>query len=506
MKKYSICNMKAFSKETEVEIKPITIFVGKNSSGKSSLIRFPVVISQSVMSDADTPILFYGKDIDYGNYEDVVFSHNRRGKMHFSVCYEVNMSYRYRYLGSRKNNTYMKYYESRKLPVSFQVGLIKYSRRMIIDSLCMKIDNDEAITISRSQGEKYHIHLNDLTSKEMRAEFDVNKLHFNNYFPSIYSAEVREKALEYFCYKNGIAPGSKQKRILKEFLSDRMLEKNTGVLDKDSEKELRDLFDLLILYSDVLRSARTQAIDEAERTYYLGPFRKNPDRVYREVERQISSVGTSGENVVALLKNDYSHGKRVLNAVSRWFDKSMNYKLSLKDIGSGLYNIVVSKKDGTKDNLIDVGYGISQVLPIVTQLAQISINPIKNYYPPDYVNDESTVIIEQPELHLHPGAQADLANLFVDIVKNNADNDNQIKIMIETHSEHLIRRLQALIADKNTAITKDQVKIYYVDKDENSESYIKEMQLLDNGQFKTEWPFFDKAFELSMELVRNNNN
>ena len=118
------------------------------------------------------------------------------------------------------------------------------------------------------------------------------------------------------------------------------------------------------------------------------------------------------------------------------------------------------------------------------------------------------MIIEQPELHLHPGAQADLANLFVDIVKNNADNDNQIKIMIETHSEHLIRRLQALIADKNTAITKDQVKIYYVDKDENSESYIKEMQLLDNGQFKTEWPsgFFDKAFELSMELVRNNNN
>ena len=60
MKGYSIKNIKSFKDEARVEIKPITIFVGKNSSGKSSLVRFPVVISQSMNSDADIPIMFLG--------------------------------------------------------------------------------------------------------------------------------------------------------------------------------------------------------------------------------------------------------------------------------------------------------------------------------------------------------------------------------------------------------------------------------------------------------------
>jgi predicted ATPase len=196
------------------------------------------------------------------------------------------------------------------------------------------------------------------------------------------------------------------------------------------------------------------------------------------------------------------HDKKVINGVSEWLERSMDYKLSLKDIGSGLYNIVVKKHDGTQDNLIDVGYGISQVLPIVAQLVKMRVAPkYTRYYPYNNENRCSTLIIEQPELHLHPEAQAELANLFVDAVEKNTPV-NELNLLIETHSEHLIRRLQALVANKNNSITNEDVKIYYVDKNTKNEAYITEMKMLSNGQFEKEWPtgFFDKGYKLALEL------
>ena len=65
-------NIKSFSDSGEIEIKPITVFVGKNSSGKSSLIRFPAVLAQTSLADSDSPIKFYGKMVDYGNFDDVL--------------------------------------------------------------------------------------------------------------------------------------------------------------------------------------------------------------------------------------------------------------------------------------------------------------------------------------------------------------------------------------------------------------------------------------------------
>ena len=133
--------------------------------------------------------------------------------------------------------------------------------------------------------------------------------------------------------------------------------------------------------------------------------------------------------------------------------------------------------------------------------------PNRRYYGPVTDKYSSTLVIEQPELHLHPGAQAELANLFVDAVSSNSSS-RTLNVLIETHSEHLIRRLQALVADSNCSITNDDIRIYYVDKNEANEGYITEMKLHPNGQFENTWPtgFFDKAHELTMELVRNNLN
>jgi predicted ATPase len=115
-----------------------------------------------------------------------------------------------------------------------------------------------------------------------------------------------------------------------------------------------------------------------------------------------------------------------------------------------------------------------------------------------------TVIFEQPEIHLHPAAQAQLADLFVEYIndKNGAVN----RILIETHSEYLIRKLQVLVADPDKKISDDQVAIYYVDKDEKGDSYVEKMKLCENGQFEKAWPtgFFDKSYELTKMLMEAN--
>ena len=75
MKSFRVKNIKSFVDSGNIEIAPITIFVGGNSCGKSSLIRFPAVLSQTFIAETDSPIKFYGKMLDYGNYEDVLHGH-----------------------------------------------------------------------------------------------------------------------------------------------------------------------------------------------------------------------------------------------------------------------------------------------------------------------------------------------------------------------------------------------------------------------------------------------
>ena len=95
----------------------------------------------------------------------------------------------------------------------------------------------------------------------------------------------------------------------------------------------------------------------------------------------------------------------------------------------------------------DVGFGVSQILPVLVECF---------YAPPD-----STIVIEQPELHLHPAVQQGLADLFVEVIRSRENGkDRGIQLIVESHSEHFLRRLQRRIAEHKT-VTKDDVAAYF---------------------------------------------
>ena len=116
----------------------------------------------------------------------------------------------------------------------------------------------------------------------------------------------------------------------------------------------------------------------------------------------------------------------------------------LKEIakGTNLYRAMLkTSHKGPSTSLTDVGFGVSQILPVLVLL----------YYVPEH----STVLMEQPEIHLHPAVQSGLADVMLSVARV-----RNVQILVESHSEHLMRRLQRRVAEAE--VSYDDVKLYFV--------------------------------------------
>ena len=177
--------------------------------------------------------------------------------------------------------------------------------------------------------------------------------------------------------------------------------------------------------------------------YYLGPLRDYPRRQYTWADAQPADMGQRGEKVVdALLASrekgtiSRGRGKKKLTVeefVAHWLrELGLIHEFRVEQItgDSNIYRVSVQKNKGASRVLItDVGFGVSQILPVLTRCY--------------YVPEGSVLLLEQPEIHLHPLVQAGLADVLIDAVKS-----RNLQIILESHSEHLLRRLQRRIAEE----------------------------------------------------------
>lgn len=213
---------------------------------------------------------------------------------------------------------------------------------------------------------------------------------------------------------------------------------------------------------------------------YIGPIRTQPSRIYYSKGwEMMDKVGYSGEVAYDILCGSETLQK----AVSEWFEENFNgCKLIVDPIDKGAYQICMIKKgnEGYPVNIIDEGQGMSQVLPIIVRC--------------NMKEEGSIVLVEQPELHLHPAAHASLAKLFTKTAKGN----NQ-KYIVETHSENIILGIREAIVDKNIPFTPDDAIIYFIDEDEEG-AYLREIVIDEEGNL-SEWP--TGVFNESYELLKN---
>ena len=180
------------------------------------------------------------------------------------------------------------------------------------------------------------------------------------------------------------------------------------------------------------------------RVLYLGLLRAYPRHRYTWKGDHPKGVGQYGEKMIPALLAGQIQNRRVDEPVLKWLqqlDLIYSYDLPLvSDAGEGYEFLVKQYKNGPDVRLTDVGFGVSQVLPVLTLC----------YYAPE----GSILILEQPEAHLHPKVQSELADVLIDVVKNRS-----IQIILESHSEHLLLRLMRRIAEED--ISADQTALYF---------------------------------------------
>ncbi len=194
------------------------------------------------------------------------------------------------------------------------------------------------------------------------------------------------------------------------------------------------------------------ALPRSQPLYAGAPVRSKPHRTY---DPSLVARDPEGDYVPMYLANQYFEGKErwdhLREALQRFGkDAGLFDEITVKPLGkqSGPFQLQIRRFDGhTKGpqrNLIDVGYGVSQVLPVVTELLRLDAPPM--------------FLLQQPEVHLHPSAQAALGSLFCRI----AAWDRQI--VIETHSDHLLDRVRMDVRDGAGALKPEDVSILYFER------------------------------------------
>ena len=229
-----------------------------------------------------------------------------------------------------------------------------------------------------------------------------------------------------------------------------------------------------------------------DRMYYLGPLRKHPQPHYGWTGAGRDGVGDSGEFTIdAILaaterqdrQNLKKYGRKMSfqELIARWLqelDLIESFRVDEVTEGSSLYQVLVKKdKNGPETTLPDVGFGVSQVLPVLVLLY---------YVPPG-----SIVLMEQPEIHLHPSVQSGLADVMLAVAGH-----RNVQIVVESHSEHLLRRFQRRVAEGE--VSASDLKLNFV-RSKHGAAHLDSLRLNEWGGIEN-WPekfFGDEMGEIA---------
>lgn len=408
----SVQGFKSLANECQIEIRPLTILAGANSSGKSSIMQPLLLMKQTLEVGYDPgPLLLNGPNAKFTSIEQFISRSqkdiNRKG---FSVEIE--------------------------LP------------KRIAHKVVFSLTKDKTLTIQDT-----------IIDSHIDGE-DKRSLHF---MPN-QTTEDLENAIQNFIPEEIEWPEPPEgfKWAVYE---------NRCFLDVTLEYDGEDL-PLPDIYKRMFSSP---AVKELRRIIHVPGLRGNPERVYHRTATGPDFPGTF-EHYVATIVALWQEKKEIrLESLEMMLeDLGLTWKISAEGVNDTQIELKVGRlpkarrRGGGEDlvNLADVGFGVSQVLPVLVALLVAEPGQL--------------VYLEQPELHLHPRAQYALAEILAKTAKRG------VKLVVETHSELLLLKVQTLVAEGN--IESDLVKLHWFSRDsEDGATSIQSADLDENGAFG-DWP------------------
>lgn len=427
--KISINNFKSIGSLANYEMKPLTILSGTNSSGKSSFIQLLLLLKQTLEIDsAQHPLFLEGKIYPVRNYLDVLKNRDKENKL--KVEFIFNKSELEKYKDFPELVIYGAFdYE---LHIRIEFSLMENDQKIIVNLFEVKViaENEglNNFTQFRNNNFQFDIKTNNgiVVNNTLMArtpDYIIKRINYSAFIPTEFETETIEPPIEGFATEptkistNEVPKLDGIRNILKEFFAN---------------------------------------------INYVGPYRKDPQDVYPANGRS-NTVGKHGENVAEVLCElaerqitfykieDIEDNLRFvktedtfINAAKYWLCE--RFKLctdiySKKEADS--YIVYVVSLSGVTSTIRHVGFGISQVLPVIVEGLRIA--------------DNETLVLEQPEVHLHPKVQSNLTDFLIALV------EQRKRIVIETHSDHLITRLRRRIAEYQGSQLDDKVLLTFVE-------------------------------------------
>lgn len=398
----SLKNFKSWKEIDRMRIAPITGLFGTNSSGKSGILQFLLLLKQTAESADRRIVLDFGDEyakVNLGNFRDMIYGHNEKSCLDFSISWKL-----FKPLCPYDS------YNQKKLEgadvMKFETKVVKEGQKLKVENFKYTLGTCGAFGMEKENGQ----------SNKYNLFCESDKFQFKRKQGRVWPLPAPIKFYGFPDEANTYYQNA-------DFVSDLQLE-------------------------------LTQMLG---RLFYLGPLREYPKRHYTSKGTTPSDMGPKGEYVIdailaarqkgAYISPGFRRRKRTLEeSVAFWLKKlGLIYSFKVEPIAkdSNLYQVKVKRGSHSSEVLItDVGFGVSQVLPVLVLCY--------------YVDEGSTILLEQPEIHLHPSVQMGLADVFIDVMKN-----RNIQIILESHSEHLLNRLQRRLAEEE--ITADDVALYFCD-------------------------------------------
>jgi predicted ATPase len=435
LKQLTIHNFKSWQNTGQMPLASLTGLFGTNSSGKTGIIQLLLMLKQTVESPDRQRILHTGDDktyIDLGTITDVIYQHQIPGEIEFSLTWEL------------PETLDIINPEGELDDIIFSISSLSFNVKIEVTSENITVQNISYIFDYGNRNYRFSLQKQENDNNQNRNEY---KLVSTDY-------PLRR-------FKGRVWP-------LPQPI------KSYGFPDQVNSyyQNASFLADFVLAFERLFQNI-----------YYLGPLRDYPRRSYTWAGYQPQDVGKKGEQAVPALlaSRTQNNEENIEQRIAEWLrELGLIHDFQLKPIAENRqeYELRVRRTPNSSEVLItDVGFGVSQILPVL----------VLCYYAPK----GSTLIFEQPEIHLHPSVQAGLADVFIDVIKN-----RNMQIILESHSEHLLRRLQRRIAEEQ--LLENEAALYFCQLNEQGTSELIPLELDAYGNINN-WPvgfFGDEMGEL----------